>query len=180
MKLSSKTIFILALVIELLIFLFCYHNHDTLGETFRYSARYSGRFSLLVFLVAFYKYSRFEDYNTSIKLFAFVHIIHFGFLATNIYLNEIPLEIHKLIGGALAYLMIVIAPFKLDKIVMKWQLVYFYYVSFVMIMTYVARVKGDFEGAEPFWFHYLALGIIMLCCFMFGRMIYKASRVTNT
>ena len=71
----------------------------------------------------------------------------------------------KVIGGVLAYLMIVLAPLYLHKLKLSWQLVYFYYVSFVMLMTYVGRIQGDFEGAEPFWFHYFAIGIIFSCCF---------------
>ncbi|MFP4844383.1 hypothetical protein [Winogradskyella sp. PE311] len=95
-------------------------------------------------------------------------MIHFGFLATNVYLNAIELVPIKLLGGCAAYLMIIVAPFKLHKLSFIKQLIYFYYVSLVMILTYVARVKGDFEGAEPFWFHYLSLSILIFCCIFFA------------
>lgn len=169
-----------AVLAELLIFLVTYYISASLGETFKYSARYSGRLSLIIFLMTFYAYSTSEksiSENVALKnllrIFAIVHVIHFGFLATNIYLNDIPLEISRLMGGLLAYLMIVIAPFKLDKISPKLQWVYFYYVCFVMIMTYVARINGGFEGAEPFWFHYLAFSVLVLCSIIFGWLIYK-------
>jgi len=148
----------------------------SLQETFRHAARYSGRLSLFVFLITFYIFAfghpKPVKENTQLRnwllLFALVHIIHFGFLATNVILNDIPIIPIKLTGGALAYLMIVVAPLALHKLKLGWQLVYFYYVSIVMIITYVARVKGDFEGAEPFWFHYLALGVLVFCCLFFG------------
>ncbi len=109
-------------------------------------------------------------------LFAVLHVIHFGFLATNVILNNIPIVPVKLTGGALAYLMIVLAPLVLHKLKLGWQLVYFYYVSLVMLITYVARAKGNFEGAEPFWFHYIMLGTFILCGVVFGWKIWKIKR----
>lgn len=169
---------ILGVLLEIIIVFYSHIISENTPELFKYAARYSGRLSLLVFLIAFYFYAFSKELQLSnfIKLFAVVHLIHFGLLATNVYLNEIPLEAHKLIGGALAYLMIVLAPFKLDKLSTKWQLVYFYYVSFVMAMTYIARIKGDFEGAEPFWFHYAALITVILCCIGFGLQLYKRKK----
>ena len=139
---------------------------------------------MVVFLLAFFQFTRSLKQNSesSSKLkwllitFAVVHVIHFGLLATNVVVNEIPLEVHKLIGGALAYLMIVIAPFILHRLSLAWQLVYFYYVSFVMIMTYIARIKGDFEGAEPYWLHYVALLAVVGCCLIFGVSIYRSQK----
>ncbi|MDT0558345.1 hypothetical protein RM697_06795 [Ichthyenterobacterium sp. W332] len=107
------------------------------------------------------------------SIFAIVHLIHFMFLATNVCLNEIPLEIPKVIGGALAYLMIVVAPLKFNQLSKTLQVIYFYYVSLVMILTYVARIKGDFKGAEPFWFHYVAFSILLLFCMSFGFELYQ-------
>jgi hypothetical protein len=157
----------------------------SLEETFRYAARYSGRLSVFVFLIAFYlfafRYPKPVKENTQLRnwlmLFAVVHVIHFGFLATNVILNDIPFVPVKLIGGALAYIMIVIAPLLFHKINLGLQLIYFYYVSVVMIVTYIARIKGDFEGAEPFWFHYLALETIIICSFLFGWKIWKVKRL---
>lgn len=98
----------------------------------------------------------------------------------NVHLNSVPLEVPKLAGGALAYLMIVAAPFYLHKVNFKLQLVYFYYASLVMILTYVARIKGDFQGAEPFWFHYVMIGILIAACIGFGGLLVRKSRKTGT
>lgn len=100
-------------------------------------------------------------------------MIHFGFLATNVVLNNIPIVPVKLTGGALAYLMIVLAPLVLHKLKIGWQLVYFYYVSLVMFITYLARAKGDFEGGEPFWFHYLTPIVFALSGMLLGWKIWK-------
>ncbi|WP_045470244.1 hypothetical protein [Winogradskyella sp. PG-2] len=153
-------------------------------NTCRYAARYSGRLSLLIFLFAFYLYAfsyakplqENIQLQNVIKLFAVLYVIHFGFLATNVYVNAIEMVPIKLLGGFLAYVMIVVAPFKLHKLNFTKQLVYFYYVSLVMILTYVARVKGDFEGVEPFWFHYLSLGTLIFCCILFGWKLYTSKK----
>ncbi|MEL7532589.1 MAG: hypothetical protein AAFN10_14825 [Bacteroidota bacterium] len=158
--------------------------HPEIEEVFRHAARYSGRLSALIFMITFYvfasSYPKPIAENQALKslltTFAVLHVIHFGFLATNVFLNDIPIVPVKLTGGALAYLMIVAAPFRLHKLKLGFQLTYFYYVSLVMIITYVARIKGDFEGAEPFWFHYVAMGALILGCIGFGAMIYRSSR----
>ena len=176
MKPSLRNLLLTGIVAELFIFLFCYFIQPNIEETFRYAARYSGRLSAFVFLITFYLFAFTHpkpikqnwQLRNWLVLFAVVHVIHFGFLATNVYLNNIPIVPVKLTGGALAYLMIVLAPLVLHKLKLGLQLVYFYYVSIVMIITYVARIKGDFEGAEPFWFHYLALGVLVFCCGFFG------------
>ncbi len=186
MKYSFKKLLLLGVLAELLILLICYLLHPELEETFRYAARYSGRLSAVVFLVCFYQYAitfpipiqESEGLRNIIRLFAILHIIHFGFLATNIYLNEIPLIPIKLVGGALAYLMIVIAPFQIHKVKKPIQLIYFYYVSLVMIITYIARFKGDFEGAEPHWIHYVGFGTYLLGCFVFSFIMLKNKNKT--
>ncbi len=185
MKVSLQKLLLLGVLLEFLILLICYFLHPEIEETFRYAARYSGRLSAGIFLYTFYTYTiAFPNSFTKssklrhfIRLFAVLHLIHFGFLVTNVYLNEIPLVPVKLVGGLLAYLMIVWAPFKLHKLKHSLQLVYFYYVAFVMIMTYLARAKGDFVGAEPSWFHYLALVVFVVSAAVFGIKIWKAGKL---
>jgi hypothetical protein len=181
MKPSFQKLLFIGVFLEALIFTVCYYLHPELDETFRYAARYSGRLSALVFLYAFYSYAMAFprplkeniEVRDLIKLFAVLHVIHFFFLTTNIYLNNIELVPVKLIGGALAYLMIVLAPFVLHKMKKALQMVYFYYVAIVMIVTYLSRAKGDFEGGEPFWFHYFALGTFVLSAVVFGIRIFR-------
>jgi len=181
MKLSLSKLVLLGVLLEIMILIGSYLIYPELERTFRYAARYSGRLSALVFLIAFYSYAmafpkalkEHIEVRSWIKLFAVLHVIHFFFLAMNIYLNSIEFVPVKLSGGALAYLMIVAAPFVLHKMKKAVQLVYFYYVTIVMLVTYLSRVKGDFEGGEPFWFHYLALGIFVIAAIVFGVRMWK-------
>jgi len=182
---SLKTLLLIGVAAEVVIFLIAYLLHPETNETFRYAARYSGRLSAVVFLWTFYLYAvsfatplaKNKPLRNRIILFAVLHLIHFGFLATNVYLNNVPLEAVKVAGGALAYLMIVFAPLALHRLNVKLQLVYFYYVSLVMILTYVARAKGDFQGAEPSWFHFLSIAVFLGCCVLFGWWMRKATKV---
>lgn len=183
MKFSLRTFLLLGITAEIVIFLVAYAMQPSMEEAFRYAARYSGRLSAFVFLYAFYLFAK--SYPTPVKenptlrngviLFAVLHLIHFGFLATNVILNDIPMVPTKLVGGAVAYLMIVAAPFFLHKIKLAIQLVYFYYVTLVMTITYVARLKGDFEGAQPSWFHGLMIGGFLIAAIYFGWWIRQKS-----
>lgn len=184
MNLSLRNLLLFGVSAEIVIFLVAYILHPSMEETFRYAARYSGRLSAFVFLTAFYRFAtsypapveRNAQLRNWLTVFAVLHVIHFGFLAMNVYLNSVPLEAPKLAGGALAYLMIVAAPFYLHKVNFKLQLFYFYYASLVMILTYVARIKGDFQGAEPFWFHYAMIGILIVACIVFGVWLVQKSK----
>lgn len=181
MNYSLKKLILWGVGLEIVIFLVAYFLTPSISESFRLAARYSGRLSALVFLFTFFLFA--SSYpapvadnkllRSWVSLFALLHVIHFGFLASNVYLNSIPLEAPKVAGGALAYLMIIGGPFFLYRVKLPLQLTYFYYVSLVMILTYVARIKGDFEGAEPYWLHYVALGILLASCIGFGWRIGK-------
>ncbi|MEL6534543.1 MAG: hypothetical protein AAFQ98_03985 [Bacteroidota bacterium] len=180
MNLSTKQLLTLGVIAEIAIWVVSYFLTDSLNETFRLAARFSGRLSAVVFLFTFYTYAKAyraaekPQVQKLVTLFAVLHVIHWGFLATNVYLNDIPLETHKLIGGGLAYLMIVVAPFRLLRLKPALQLVYFYYVTLIMSMTYVARIKGEFLGVEPYWWHYTMLGTFVICAVLFGRLMYSA------
>lgn len=186
MNYSLRTLLLLGVAAELVVFLISYLLFPSMEETFRHAARYSGRLSAVVFMGVFYLYAtsvpkpvienRLLRYG--LITFAVMHVIHFGFLATNVWLNNIPMVPTKLTGGALAYLMIVAAPFVLHRLKRGFQLVYFYYVSLVMIITYVARINGDFEGAEPFWLHYVMMGAIILGAIYFGWRIRQGARLS--
>lgn len=186
MNYSLRTLLLLGVAAELVVLLISYLLFPSMEETFRHAARYSGRLSAVVFMGVFYLYAtsvpkpvienRLLRYG--LITFAVMHVIHFGFLATNVWLNNIPMVPTKLTGGALAYLMIVAAPFVLHRLKRGFQLVYFYYVSLVMIITYVARINGDFEGAEPFWLHYVMMGAIILGAIYFGWRIRQGARLS--
>ena len=146
MKISFKNLLLLGVGAELLILIISHLIAHDFAEVLRLSARYSGRLSGMLFLGVFYLYvtpspnkmesgSPFMNY---LKVFTILHLIHFGFLAGNVWINDITLIPVKLAGGSLAYLMIILAPWVFQKLKVWMQLVYFYYVSLVMIITYWA------------------------------------------
>ena len=177
-----KKIISFGVFVELLIFLIFFLSVDDISETFRYSARYSGRLSLIVYLYCFYVFSlEFErnKYNKTKKvvlLFSVLHLIHFIYLAFSVWLNELPIIPYKLLGGFIAYILIIIYPFLIDKIKKTiYHIVYFYYVGIVMAVTYLARIKGEFVGAPRELFHYFGFTIVILIFILFGYKIFKTS-----
>jgi len=177
-----KKIISLGVFAELLIFLIFFLSINDISETFRYSARYSGRLSLIVYLYCFYVFSKeFEGnkYNKTKKvvlLFSVLHLIHFIYLAFSVWLNELPIIPYKLLGGFIAYILIIIYPLLIDKIKKTiYHIIYFYYVGIVMAVTYLARIKGEFIGAPTELFHYFGFSIVILIFILFGYKIYKKS-----
>ena len=49
-----------------------------------------------------------------------MHVIHFIFLAFSMYLNEVPIIPTRMAGGFIAYLMIVVYPFYINKLIEKY------------------------------------------------------------
>ena len=177
-----KKIISFGVFVELLIFLIFFLSVDDISETFRYSARYSGRLSLIVYLYCFYVFSReFErnKYNKTKKvvlLFSVLHLIHFIYLAFSVWLNELPIIPYKLLGGFIAYILIIIYPFLIDKIKKTiYHIIYFYYVGIVMAVTYLARIKGEFIGAPTELFHYFGFSIVILIFILFGYKMFRKS-----
>lgn len=190
-RLSEKSIPLLpwllaAIIFEAIIFGSSFAMFEEIGEVFRHAARYSGRLSLFVYLFTF-SYFALTYHDTSsgvmdnvrklVTIFCVMHFIHFGFLAMNVYLNEIPLVPYKLAGGALGYLMILLYPFFLTRIKRKaLHNIYFYYLGIVMILTYLARIKGDFEGVTPGPIHYFGLGSVLLAFVVYGYLMFGRGR----
>ena len=177
---SYRQLLFAGIFLEAIIFFIFFYFKQDLGDVFRYSARYSGRLSLIIYLYCFYKFYRAFLNSDNLKrvkdlvfIFGVLHVIHFGFLALSVHLNNLPIIPVKITGGALAYLMIIIYPFIIEKIKKHiYHLIYFYYVGIVMLMTYVARIKGDFEGAEPEIFHTIAFVFLILVFLKFGYIFY--------
>ena len=168
--------FVLGVLIEVLLFIFLYSFEPEINEVFRYAARYSGRLSLVMYLLCFFLFKEASLKNKSLEItkkalgiFAIMHVIHFIFLAFSMHLNEVPIIPTRMAGGFIAYLMIVVYPFYINKINRKvYHLIYFYYVGFVMLMTYISRIRGQFVGANPEMFHFIAMGVLILCLVFFG------------
>jgi hypothetical protein len=125
---------VLGTMCECLIWSWSQGEAETWNEGVRLAARYSGRLSF----------------------------VHLGFLALNIAENEVELVPVKLIGGALAYAMVLLHPLLVFRLTPQafYHRVHYGYVGFVMAVTFLARINGDFEGAEPSWFH--GAGIVIL------------------
>ena len=178
---SYRQLLFAGIFFETIIFFIFFYSKQDLADVFRYSARYSGRLSLIIYLYCFYKFYRaflIKDKLKRVKdlvfIFGVLHVIHFGFLVLSVYLNDLPIIPVKITGGALAYFMIIIYPFIIEKIKKYvYHLIYFYYVGIVMLMTYVARINGEFVGAEPEIFHKIAFIFLILVFLKFGYTFYK-------
>lgn len=186
-NLSYKKYLIFGVLLELLILLYFYLIMDNYGDIFRYVARYSGRLSLIIYLFCFYQYvcsferlKNIQNTKTAVSIFCILHLIHFVFLVLSLYFNELPLIPFKVAGGFLAYIFIIIYPLIINKISKSiYHIIYFYYVGIVMLMTYVARIKGEFIGAEPELFHYVALILLLIAFLFFGYLIFSHLRKTK-
>ena len=175
MKMKQSRLLFVGVTLEALLFLVLFFTHADCGDLFRLSARYTGRISFGLYIVMFY-YFIFERsrklplVKTKVwgMVFCVLHLIHFGFLSASVYFNDLPIIPIKLAGGFLAYLAIVIYPFFIQGVSKLWiHVFYFYYVGFVMGMTFLSRIKGDFEGADPSWFHYFGL-LVLALMFLIG------------
>ena len=120
---NLNKLLIIGFLVEALIFVFFYQMTDNWGEIFRLSARYSGRLSLIIYLICFYHFTfsfikkkSSEKLKNSIIVFCLLHYIHFIYLALSVYLNDLPIIPIKLTGGFIAYLMILIYPLMINMI----------------------------------------------------------------
>jgi hypothetical protein len=187
---NFKKLSLIGIALEIIIFLVSYSISTDLSETFRYAARFSGRFSLFIFLIAIWQFSRstpnaeekFIKTRILTAVFALIHYIHLFLLMMNVKLNFVTLIPHKLAGGILAYLMILLYPIFFERIKNKKAIhaIYFLYIGFVMAMTYIARMNGEFEGASPELFHKLGLGLVLAAMVYFIYKKFKFSTSENS
>jgi hypothetical protein len=126
---------------------------------FSAAARLSGRVSLLYFGMLFIYatlYPSVEKKSTVLlvkytlaKNFAILHIIHWFLLAIAVSKSNFELVPSRLIGGGIAYALIVLLPFIIkQKIFSRLPLqlvfgVYLPYVWLIFFMTYLSRVTGS-------------------------------------
>lgn len=179
--LKSKTYWIIGVLFELLILVWARNIDSDPAAIFQLAARYSGRLSLVYFLLPWWLYMLankqdfFQLLQKPLRTFAVLHLIHFIFLALNVHLNAIPLIPVKLIGGTLGYIMILFIPFLRHPIKFKKELYngYFLYVGVVMILTYISRIKGDFEGSVPSPIHYIAITTLAITMLLFLWQLLK-------
>lgn len=146
--------------------------HDEgMVEAMRYAARYSGRISFLAYLMSILVFTRWlagrVDRTTAVHmsfLFAWLHLLHFGYLATNLSMSAITPEPVKVAGGALAYGMIMTHPLWVRRLRPRhgWHVVHYLFVGLVMMLTFVARLKGEFPGAAPSSIHGVGIAVCLV------------------
>lgn len=149
-----------------------------MAAAMRMAARFSGRVSFLAYLTSmavFVGWMRGKSSRSvaveAAQAFAWVHLLHFGYLAANIRMSAITPELYKAIGGALAYAMILTHAFW----VRRWppqhaaHAVYFVYVGLIMIGTFVSRLQGEFPGSEPSAIHGVGIAVTLLAWAGFFR-----------
>jgi hypothetical protein len=159
MKKYLPNLLSIGLGLELLVLILSYFeaNGDT-THFFQASARLSGRVSLLYFSFLFIYTTlnpSVESDSEPLKIkyilarnFAILHVIHWFLLATAVSMSGFNIVPYKLMGGALAYLMIVLLPLILSgklfpNLSLRFTLnVYLPYVWLIFFVTYLTRVLG--------------------------------------
>ncbi len=181
-KKELNRLLLFGILAEVLILLFSWIITGEIKETFRLSARYSGRLSLFFFTGLFIlstinwniRRTEFKEIFVGLTgIFAILHFIHFGFLAANVYINQVDLIPFKLAGGFLGYLLILVYPYWLKSgKPPKWMdSIYFFYLSLIFIVTLLSRISGSFPGSEPSKLHYFAFTLIALALLFHLRKI---------
>jgi hypothetical protein len=159
---SFRTSVVVILLLELGVVVLALFNYGWTIDGLQAVARFSGRFSLLVFSIIFLLHHQRSGLLTRVlseKFFlvlAVVHGIHLGELLAYVYSSGADLIPYRVAGGVLAYSFIFAMPvihsrFTEGKISTRrydqLSLVYLYYVWFIFAMTYVPRVLGSLPNA---------------------------------
>jgi hypothetical protein len=181
-NLTLRNIILIGIALEALVALFAWTTSETTVGFFQTAARISGRLSLAVFTLLFL-YSTNRNRVTATENawfvgFAVVHVIHFGFLATFIYLSGVALIPIRLVGGIIAYLLTVVYPIMVlrnlgdEKLRSRMREAHLYFVWFVMFMTYLSRVKAEqsWVGGDMAHYQFLFGFVIML---LIGQLILR-------
>ncbi len=165
--------------LELIVLILAYFeaNGDT-THFFQATARLSGRVSLLYFSFLFIYATlnpSVEQSSEALRVkyilaqnFAILHVIHWFLLATAVSLSGFNIIPYRLMGGALAYLMIVSLPFILKrKLFPNLSLslvfnIYLTYVWLIFFITYLTRVTGQTTSVTGITSAYYVLISIIL------------------
>ena len=177
----------LGLLLEIVVVLLAYwESNGTVASFFQSAARLSGRVSLLFFSILMIyatlvpgiergatsyrvKYILFRD-------FAVVHLIHLCILTVSVYLNHFELLPIRLAGGVIAYGLVVLMPYLMQKsntkqpLLIAVQATYMFWVWLVFSMTYTARLSGStpvHSGSPASWWPFF----IWLIALIFWRSV---------
>ena len=184
MRSSLFPVLVLGLLLQATVGAMGFLHDEGMVEAMRYAARYSGRISFLAYLTSMTVFTGWlagrVDRTTVVHaafLFAWLHLLHFGYLATNISMSAITPEPVKVAGGALAYGMILTHPLWVRRLHPRhsWHVVHYLYVGLVMMLTFVARLKGEFPGAAPSPIHGVGIAVCVLAigAFLWQRRVLR-------
>lgn len=178
MKLSRAII--LTLAGEILVAGVALGTHGVTIEGLQFVTRYSGRLSLLLFAFIFIGQKNNAGWLQAILspeyflVFAVAHGIHLIELLSYVYLAGIELVPYRVGGGIFAYGLIFIMPwlhhqFTVQKFsadnYRRMGLVYAYYVWLIFFMTYLGRLRAQFQNATPEAEHIVGMAVLVVLLF---------------
>lgn len=180
----TKCLF-LVIGFEVLIIILAIGYYGYTVEALQAIARYSGRFSLLIFSIIFILQSNPVLINEWLSkhfyfVFCVAHGIHLVELLAYVWASETKLIPLRVAGGALAYALIFIMPvihqlFIQERISRKAYTassqVYLYYVWFIFLMAYIPRVQGKLPNAGGTFTEHVLLLIFVLAILVI-RVVY--------
>lgn len=168
---------LLTIALELLLVAACIYLYGTSLEALQMVTRYSGRLSLLIFAILFIGYRQHERLLQSVLspdyflVFAIAHGIHLLELLGYVYLAGIELVPYRVAGGFIAYSLIFAMPWLQHRhrtgdlatsrfVRISW--IYGYYVWLIFFMTYLGRLKGQFQNASPELEHLVGMSLVII------------------
>lgn len=175
MKTSKAILLIIAL--ELLLIVVSIWLHGISTESLQFITRYSGRLSLLIFAILFLGLRQNEQILQSILspdyflVFAVAHGIHLLELLSYVYLAGVELVPYRVVGGFIAYSLVFAMPWLQSRnrtgnmstknfVRISW--VYGYYVWLIFFMTYLSRLRGQFQHASPEVEHWVGMTLVVI------------------
>jgi len=157
-KIGIGKIILIGVSMEALIILFSVVTNGYTLEALHITTRFSGRLSLLAFSLILLLYDKpgAVRVDRALTLFAILHGIHLIELLSYVAISKTELIPLRVLGGFVAYVMIFAMPFLIVrkdtgrlsvKIYGRIEDVYFLYVWFIFLFTYLPRVMGTLPNA---------------------------------
>lgn len=196
-----KSVFILSVGLwaNVLIALWAGWGTSRAVDFWQVMTRLSGRVSLGIFvcimvyetclltrraLPAFLQNTQLWHWTTG---FALHHFWHLLCIAVYVQMSGVELVPIRLAGGTFAYLLVGVVPFlHYRHLELRWKrpvrFLYLYWVWFVMFMTYVARLKGDFPhagGAFQEYVAFMAVAVVLLL-WHFSQFLWRGRALSET
>lgn len=198
-KYALPVLLVIVLIIwELIIYTISVKIANSSTSEFQLAARYSARssFALLAIilfwigssgLISIYKNISTKNlFIITLFLLMVNHLIHFGYLFMNYSANNKTLLQAKNVAGALAYLMLLAAPWYLcknDKLTRnryKQIIIFLAFISLIFIATYIGRLTNHTPVLSSIWLYAFFLSSITLLLSLTLFRAFKEIRTLNT